>query len=36
MERLIRFLNILDRDVTITLRPAKKGRPAGFRVLAIA
>jgi predicted XRE-type DNA-binding protein len=36
IERLIRFLNILDRDVTITLRPTKKGQQAGLRVLATA
>lgn len=36
IERLIRFLNILDRDVTLTLRQPKKGQQAGFRVLMMA
>ena len=32
-DRLMAFLNALDCDVIITLRPAKKNHPAGVRVL---
>jgi len=33
-DRLMAFLNALDCDVIITIRPAKKNHPAGVRVLA--
>jgi len=36
IERLIRYLNILDLDVTITTQRPKKGRKPGLRVLAMA
>jgi predicted XRE-type DNA-binding protein len=33
-DRLMAFLNALDCDVIITIRPAKKNHPASVRVLA--
>ncbi len=33
-DRLMAFLNALDCDVIITIRPAKKNHPAAVRVLA--
>jgi len=36
IERLLRFLNMLDRDVIITLRQPAKGHQAGLRVMATA
>jgi predicted XRE-type DNA-binding protein len=35
-DRLMSFLNALDRDVIITIQPAKKNHPASVRVLARA
>jgi predicted XRE-type DNA-binding protein len=35
-DRLMAFLNALDCDVIITIRPAKKNHPAAVRVLAEA
>jgi len=35
-DRLMAFLNALDRDVIITIQPAKKNQPASVRVLARA
>jgi hypothetical protein len=36
IERLLKFLNMLNRDVIITLRPPTKGHQPGVRVMAIA
>ena len=36
IERMLKFLNMLDRDVIITLRLPDKGHQPGVRVMALA